>query len=242
MTLGTRVVGMTYDPATGLKHVTLSNGDKVDARTVVLAGGVTARKAEYPGSEGPGVFYGAKQLAAATVGKNAVVVGGSNGAAQAALGCAQTCNHVDVLARSGLKGMSEKQASALASNPRISIITGDEIGSIERGKDNNISAIVTVGGKRLEASGLGLFIGGVPDTKWLPPDVAKDKGGRVVTDANMETNVPGVYAVGDMRAGAIGRIGVAVGQGQMAIWNVFQYFDKLKAAAKPAAGSAPNAA
>ena len=79
--LGTRVTSMTYDENTGLKHLTLSNGEHIDSRTVILAGGVEFRRMAFPGSEGPGVIIGdGKALAKAGAGGMVAVIGGSNGA------------------------------------------------------------------------------------------------------------------------------------------------------------------
>jgi hypothetical protein len=78
--LGVRVTGMTYDSETGLKHLTLSNGEKIASRTVILAGGVEFRRMTFPGSEGPGVIVGdGKALAKAGADGNVCVIGGSNG-------------------------------------------------------------------------------------------------------------------------------------------------------------------
>ena len=98
--LGSRVVGLTVDPKTGIKHLTLANGETIDSRTVIFAGGVEFRKFAFPGSDGPGVFVGdGAALATASTGGNAVVLGGSNGAAQAALGAATKANHVYLISR-----------------------------------------------------------------------------------------------------------------------------------------------
>ena len=75
---------------------------------------------------------------------------------------------------------------------------------------------------------IGAFIGSVPDTKWVPTDIPRDKGGRVHTNPDLETPLPGVYAVGDMREGAVGRVGVAVGEGQLALRQANVFLDEQR--------------
>jgi len=242
--LGIRVTGMTYDPKTGLKHLTLSNGEHIDSRTVILAGGVEFRRMSFPGSEGPGVIIGdGKALAKAGAGGRVCVIGGSNGAAQAALGCAQHCDHVYLLARSPIvESMSDYQVEALRNNPKITVIESDSIKQLNRDARGNPVSMETVGGKVLQIKALGEFIGSMPDTKWVPADVTVAKGGRIQTNKNLETPLPGVYAVGDMRDGAIGRVGVAVGEGQFALRqaNMFLEEQRTQAEAAKALDDKPN--
>jgi phage-related protein (TIGR01555 family) len=237
-TLGTRVTAMTYDATTGLKHLTLSNGQHVDSRTVILAGGVEFRHMAFPGSEGSGIFVGdGKALAAAGTGGSVVVIGGSNGAAQAALGCAQSAQHVYLLARHPIAdSMSDYQISALKNNPKVTVIESDSIVKMFRDQHGNPESIETAKGQRLPVKALGEFLGSVPDARWLPANIPLAKGGRVPTNAGLETPIPGVYAIGDMRDGAIGRVGVAVGEGQFALREANMFLAKQK---KPQTDAVP---
>lgn len=237
-TLGTRVTAMTYDATTGLKHLTLSNGQHVDSRTVILAGGVEFRHMAFPGSEGSGIFVGdGKALAAAGAGGSVVVIGGSNGAAQAALGAAQNASHVYLLARHPVaNSMSDYQISALKNNPKVSVIENDSIVKMFRDQHGSPESIETAKGQHLPVKALGEFLGSVPDARWLPSNIPLAKGGRVPTNSTMETPVPGVYAIGDMRDGAIGRVGVAVGEGQLALREANMFLAKQK---KPQTDSVP---
>jgi thioredoxin reductase len=227
--LGTRVTSMTYDQKTGLKHLTLSNGQQIDSRTVILAGGVEFRSLSYPGREGSGVFVGdGKALATTGAGGNVGVIGGSNGAAQAALGCAQHSAHVFLLARSPIAGsMSSYQIEALKANPKVTVIENDSIAKLTRDVHGEPEYMETVKGQRLPVKALGEFVGSMPDTKWLPSGVSL-AGGRIKTDSSLEDTIPGVYAVGDMRSGAIGRIGVAYGEGQLALRQANVFLDKQR--------------
>lgn len=229
MEFGVRVTSLSYDPDTGLKTLTLSDGRTVTARAVILAAGVEIRKPTFPGAEGKGitVLDGAK-LKTDGAGGTVIVAGGSNGAAQAALGAAQTANKVIILSRSSItKGMSDYQVQALRHNPKIQVIEGDEIASaaLDNGR---INAVLTKNGQRLPADALGVFFGGAPKTDWLPPEIARTQG-KVNVNGDLETTMPGVFAVGDVRHGSIGRIGASVGDGQYAQRSVFQYFERAKA-------------
>jgi thioredoxin reductase (NADPH) len=214
--LGVRVTAMTYDPETGLKRLTLSNGEHIDSRTVIMAGGVEFKRMEFSGSEGPGVVVGdGKELAKQSAGGTVVVIGGSNGAAQAALGCAPTSKHVYLLARSPIgDSMSDYQVEALRNNPKVTVIESDSIAKLFR---NEHGKPETANGKTLPANAVGVFVGSIPDTKWVPSDITLSKGGKVNTNADFETPLPGVYAIGDMREGGAGLVDVAIYGGQFAL-------------------------
>lgn len=233
--LGVRVTGMTYDESTGLKHLTLSNGETIQSRTVIMAGGLEFVRIPFPGSEGSGVIVGdGKALAKAAAGGPVVVVGGSNGAAQAVLGVAQTASHVYLLARSPVAGsMSAYQIEALRNHPKVTVIESDSIAKLWRNEHGDPERIETVKGQSLPVKAVGIFVGSVPDTKWVPVAITTAKGGRIPTNADLETPLPGVYAVGDMRDGAIGRVGVAVGEGQLALRQANVFLIKQQEAAKP---------
>jgi thioredoxin reductase len=222
--LGVRVTGLAYDDATGLKTLTLDNGETVSARSVILAGGVEFRSLSFTGSEGPGVVYAdGKKLEQLAAGAAAVIIGGSNGAAQAALGVATVAEHVYVLSRSPItKNMSDYQVQALRNNPKVTIIEGDEISALVRDVTGAPKSVLTNGGRTLPASGVGVFVGASPDVKWLPDSILNE--GKVKVDADLMTPMRGVFAVGDIREGTAQRIGAAMGDGQMAIKNVWGYF------------------
>jgi thioredoxin reductase len=241
--LGLRVTSLTYDAKTGMKHLTLSDGQQIDSRAVILAGGVEFRKPPIPGADGPGVIIGdGKALAAQCANSEAVVIGGSNGAAQAALGAAVNAKHVYLIARSAItKGMSDYQVTAVRNSPKITVIENDTVVKVNRDKAGNCVSIETASGQTLPCRALGVFLGSVPETKWLSGKVDRDKGGRINTNAALETNMPGVFAVGDMRTGAIGRVGVAVGEGQLALRQAHVYLEGLKPQEQPQPAKAADA-
>lgn len=228
--LGVRVTGLAYNEETGEKTLTLSNGETVTGRTVIVAGGVEFHKLDFPGAESKSVIYAdGERLAKEGAGKPVVVIGGSNGAAQAALGAARTAQQVYVVSRSAIdKSMSDYQVTALRNNPKINVIENDEISKLFLDDHGNATEAALKSGRKVSAAAVGVFIGGASNTSWLPSTVQK-RDGKIVVNDGLETSVPGVFAIGDIRHGSIGRIGAAVGDGQLAERNVFQYFDKLRA-------------
>ena len=241
--LGVRVTGMTVGED-GMKHVTLSNGETVDARTVIIAGGLEFQKVTFEGGDGPGVFNtDGESLTAAGKGGSVCVLGGSNGAAQAAVGAAKQCDHVYLLSRSPIvKGMSANQIDALKNNPKITIIEDDQVAKLWRDEHGNPQTLETEKGQKIPVKAVGQFFGGVPETKWVPVEIPRERvidkktgkerdGRRLRTKTNFETAIAGVYAVGDMRAGGAGRIGVAYGDGQFALREASNFLaDQMEAA------------
>ncbi len=237
---GVSVKKLEVDPETGEKVLSLSNGEKVRARSVVIAGGLEFRRVKFPGGDSDRVVYGdGEKLAEVGKGKPVVVVGGSNGAAQAAIGAAKTASTVYVLSRSALeKGMSRYQIDALKTNPKIQVIVGDGVAKFNAEND----VVDTRNGKHLEAHAIGMFVGSVPKMDYLPHGMhVNDKSGKIEVNENLETNIPGVFAVGDIRHGSIGRVGASVGDGQVAEHGVTEYFKRTKEESEmPLFGGAPK--
>ena len=237
--LGTRVESMEVDDETGLKTLTLSNGKKVESRTVILGGGLEFRKLPFIGADGPGVHSGdPKPMQAEGKDGHVLIIGGANSAAQAALGCAQTAKHVYIMSRSPIeKGMSDYQVHAVRAHPKITVIEGDSVKQLNRDESNRPDHVITAKGEKIEVDVVGGFVGSVPETKWVPVKIDRDKIGQLKTTQvedeekghhPFQTQIPGVYAVGDMRDGAIGRVGVAVGEGQFALREANMYLERMK--------------
>lgn len=233
--LGVRVTEMTVDAKTGLKHVTLSNGEVIDSRTVIIAGGAEFRKLPFKGADGPGVIYeNGAEVARIGKGGTVCVIGGSNGAAQAALGCTKTCDHVVLLSRSAIsKSMSAYVVAGIRNNPKIEVIQG-EIEQLVRDASGNPVEVHTKGGETFPSKAVGIFAGNVPETKWVPTEVSRGEGknnNKLHTKENLETNIPGVFAVGDMRDAGAGRIIIAAGEGAAALRFALNELGAQKAAA-----------
>ena len=217
----------------------------VRARTVVIASGVQYRKLPLPNLaqfEGAGVYYGATHLESQVCGGDEViVVGGGNSAGQAAVFLAQTARHVHVLVRGeGLaESMSRYLIRRIEENPKITLHARTEVEALEgdghvervRWRDRNKDAPET-----RDIRHLFLMTGASPNTKWLQGCIALDDKGFVKTGPELaaderavsawpggrhpyllETNRPGVFAVGDVRSNNVKRVASAVGEGSVCI-------------------------
>jgi thioredoxin reductase (NADPH) len=208
-------------------RVRLDDDHDIAARAVVVACGVQYRRLPIPGLEeleGRGIYYAATEIEArACVGRNVVVVGGANSAGQAALFLAQHVEQVHVLIRRDdiTETMSSYLAQRLAHHDRITIHPRSELAAVEGEK--RLSALTWRDGRRqrdvrLDASGLFLMIGAVPRTTWLrDAGVELDRRGFVTTRDTFTTSVPGLFAVGDVRAGSVKRVASAVGEGSVVV-------------------------
>ncbi len=226
------VTGLATLPG-GEFRVRLDDEVDVVASAVVIASGVRYRRLDLPGLadlEGRGVYYAASQLEAAVVaGRNAVVVGGANSAGQAALFLARQAGHVHVLIRREdlHETMSNYLAQRLTHHERITVHPRSELSAVHG--TNRLTALTWRDHALdrdvdLDAAALFLLIGAEPcTTALLDAGVELDTKGFVVTHDGFVTSVPGVFAVGDVRAGSVKRVASAVGEGSVAISAVHSY-------------------
>ena len=229
------------------RHVHLDGGDVIRARTIILACGVTWRQLAIPGFDrlsGKGVFYGASRSEAPnTHGLDVHIVGAGNSAGQAAMYFSTHARGVTILCRSdGIeRSMSRYLVDQIASRPNIEVRTRTELSAAHG--EASLEAIDlrdadTGESTRVASGGLYIFIGADAETAWLPPDIALDGRGFVLTGADvsaagrwtldrdpylLETSVPGIFACGDVRYAPVKRVAAAVGEGSMAIAFVHQY-------------------
>jgi thioredoxin reductase (NADPH) len=213
--------------------------DEIDvlASAVVVASGVRYKRLDPPGLadlEGRGVYYAASQLETPVVaGRNAVVVGGANSAGQAALFLARQAGHVHVLVRrEDLRAtMSNYLAQRLLHHERITVHPRSELSAVH-GTDR-LTAVTWRDHARdrdvhLDAAALFLLIGAEPCTTALPAaGVELDEKGFVITRDGFVTSVPGLFAVGDVRAGSVKRVASAVGEGSVVISAVHAHLAGL---------------
>src|SRR5215213_9253285 len=231
--------------------VNLSCGQNVTAKSVIIATGASYRRLGVPSLEvlsGSGVFYGAAvSEAQAMWGQEVYVVGAGNSAGQAALHLAKYASRVTLLARGNSleTTMSRhliKEIDA-AQNVDVSLRTRVVDGG-GRGRLENLILEDTVSGitENVPAARLFVLIGAEPHTGWVPDEIARDEYGYVVTGKDfsrhayphrgwhlerlplmLETSMPGVFAVGDVRRGSVKRVSSAVGEGSIAIQTIHEY-------------------
>jgi len=229
------------------RDVHLDGGDVLRAPTIILACGVTWRRLSIAGFDrlaGRGISYGAaRNEAPNTHGLDVHIVGAGNSAGQAAMFFANHARSVTILYRGEFleKSMSRYLFDQLATRSNIRAITRTEV--VAAHGDVSLEAIDVRHGEtaettRLESGGLFLFIGADAETGWLPPEIALDRHGYVLTGSDvraaghwehdrdpylLETSVPGIFACGDIRSSPVKRVATAVGEGSMAIAFARQY-------------------
>jgi thioredoxin reductase (NADPH) len=226
------------------RQVHLDGGDVLRARSIILACGVTWRQLSIEGFDrlaGKGVFYGAARSEAAnTHGLDVHIVGAGNSAGQAAQFFSNHARSVTILCRgeSLEKSMSRYLIDQIATRPNIQTMTKTEVVAVQGGQ--SLESIEVCSGDStvtLASGGVFIFIGADAETSWLPPEIALDRRGFVLTGSEvsaagrweldrdpylLETSVPGIFACGDVRLGPVKRVAAAVGEGSMAIAFVHQ--------------------
>ena len=229
--------------------VRLLDGTELCARAVVIATGIEWRRLGVPRLEalvGSGVFYGAAvSESRAMQDQDVFIVGAGNSAGQATLHLAKHARAVTLLVRgdSFAKSMSSYLVRAIESTPnvvvrhRTEVVDGAGAGSLERIKlaDRANGAV-----EEVPAAALFVMIGGEPHTQWLPAEIERDAQGYLITGRDLleqpgarwghdreplplETSMPGVFAVGDVRQDSIKRVAAAVGEGATVVRLVHEH-------------------
>ena len=236
------------DPKT--RQIYLDGEDVVQARTIILATGVTWRRLAIDGFDrliGKGLYYGAaRSEASGTHGLDVHLVGAGNSAGQAALYFANHARTVTLVVRGDSleKSMSRYLIEQLGGKSNVQVQLRSEV--VAARGDTHLSAIdirnaasATV--RRHDCGGLFIFIGADAETEWLPAEIARDARGYVLTGDDavkagrwshsrdpflLESSVPGVFACGDVRLSPVKRVASAVGEGSMAIAFVHKYLQQ----------------
>jgi thioredoxin reductase (NADPH) len=225
--------------------LTLSDGRRLRARTVVVASGARYRRPEcnrVVEFEGRGVWYWASALEAKMCAQSEVVlVGGGNSAGQAAVFLSNYVSKLYMLVRgpSLAASMSRYLIDRLQSIPNVAILTDTELSGVEGSPETGLSS-VSWRNKRMSVEttkpirNVFLFIGADPETDWLRGcGVECDSHGFVVTGetrasadgvpSSLAASVPGVFAVGDVRSGSVKRVGGAIGEGAAVVASIHRY-------------------
>jgi thioredoxin reductase (NADPH) len=248
--VGQSVVGIRREDP--YRFIRLSNGGEVSCHALVLATGMAVRELEAPGVKslvGAGVYYGAAMTEAALYRNQHVsIIGGANSAGQGALFFSRYAQTVTMLVRAAdlIASMSHYLIDRIQSAKNITVMTKVEVTAacgnthLER---IDLRHIDTGLPESLDTAALFVFIGVAPRTEMLAGFAYLDDKGFVVTGPDLrranvgwplerdpllfETSVPGVFAVGDVRAGATRRVASAVGEGSAAIFSVHQYLQTV---------------
>ncbi|MEO0966963.1 MAG: FAD-dependent oxidoreductase [Cyanobacteria bacterium J06639_18] len=235
--------------------IKLADGSEISSHAVILALGVAWRRLNVPGIErltGAGVYYGAAQTEALSCeGEDIYVVGGANSAGQAAMYFSKYARKVIMLIRgdSLTKSMSQYLIDQIESTPNIEVRVKSSV--VEVKGENSLEAITILNSltqeqQTVNANSLFIFIGAQPSTEWLQDVVKRDERGFILTGSDimpngrcpkgwklerdpylLETNVPGVFAVGDVRHGSIKRVASGVGEGSICVQFIHRYLSNF---------------
>jgi len=234
--------------------VQLDGAGEVNCKALLVASGVSYRMLGVEGADrflGAGIFYGASAVEAQRYqGERIAVVGGGNSASQAALYLSGFAREVYMLVKGDSldSSMSAYLVKRIESTPNITVILRSQV--VAALGDNRLRSVkvetLDGGGQQdVEVSAAFVLIGQQPRTEWLSGLVARDERGFIVTGAEaitmrgfdrwplarppypLETNIPGVFAAGDVRAGSTKRVASATGEGAMAVRFVHQHLETL---------------
>jgi thioredoxin reductase (NADPH) len=237
------------------RYLKLNDGTELSCHTLVLAAGVQWRTLDVPGMErlqGAGVYYGAGPTEAMSCREEDVyIVGGANSAGQAAMFFSKYARRVVMLVRgpSLSATMSQYLIDQIQKTENIHVEYGTRVTEVhgdDRLRSISIACDSSGDTKTVPATSLFIFIGAEPRTAWLDGVIERDTRGFILTGPDLmrdgkppkgwsldrdpgllETNIPGIFAIGDVRHGSIKRVASGVGEGSVAIQFVHQYLSKV---------------
>lgn len=237
------------------RFIQLADESEISCHSLLIASGVQWRKLNAPGMErlsGAGVYYGAALTEALSCrDEDVYVVGGANSAGQAAMHFSQYARRVVMLVRGSSleKGMSQYLVDQIRKTPNIQVELNSSVAAVHGEshlEELSIFCSESNETNRVQANYLFIFIGAQPCTEWLDRVIVRDERGFIPTGPDLmrdgrrprgwqpdrdpyllETSVPGIFAVGDVRKGSIKRVASGVGEGSVAISFVHQYLSKV---------------
>jgi thioredoxin reductase (NADPH) len=235
--------------------IQLADGNEISCHALMVSTGVQWRRLEAPGIDrlqGAGVYYGGGATEAVSCkGEIVYVVGGANSAGQAAMNFAKYAGRVVMLVRgdSLASTMSQYLIDQIKTTPNIQLWTHACVAEVHgEARLEAISVLCSDTDKvdRVPASAMFIFIGAQPGTEWLAGIVERDERGFILTGPDLmagdrrpkgwtltrdpfllETNVPGIFAVGDVRHNSVKRVASGVGEGSVAVQFIHQYLSKV---------------
>ncbi|BBC71074.1 thioredoxin reductase [Altererythrobacter sp. B11] len=235
-------------------HLSASDGRSLQARALVIASGARYRRLDVENLErfeGAGIFYWVSPVEARLCeGQEVALVGGGNSAGQAIVFLAPRVKQLNLVVRRPIEEtMSRYLVDRIAALPNVTMHVGAEVVGLDGDEAGLLSAVTL----RRKSDGsqqtypwqhLFLFIGADPNSAWLPPEIATDAGGFVVTgegELGLETSLAGAFAIGDVRAGSTKRVAAAVGDGAAVVAQIHALFAREQAEEPTAAQGAEPA-
>jgi thioredoxin reductase (NADPH) len=233
----------------------LADGNEISCHALMIASGVQWRRLDAPGVDklqGAGIYYGGGSTEALSCkGELIYIVGGANSAGQAAMNFAKYAERVVMIVRGSslASTMSQYLIDQVKETPNIQLWAHASIAEVHG--DSHLEEISVLCSdtntiERVPASAMFIFIGALPRTDWLGDLVERDERGFILTGPDLiregnrpkgwtldrdpfllETNVPGIFAVGDVRHGSVKRVASGVGEGSVAVQFIHQYLSKV---------------
>jgi thioredoxin reductase (NADPH) len=235
--------------------IKLADGSELSCHALMIASGVQWRKLAAPGIDklqGAGVYYGGGATEALSCkGEKVYVIGGANSAGQAAMNFAKYAESVVMVVRgvSLASTMSQYLIDQIKETPNIQVWANASVSEAHgdtRLEEISVLCSDTNSVERVPATAMFIFIGALPRTDWLGSLVERDERGFLLTGPDLirdgqrpkgwpldrdpfllETNVPGLFAVGDVRRGSVKRVASGVGEGSVAVQFIHQYLSKV---------------
>jgi thioredoxin reductase (NADPH) len=237
------------------RFIKLADGNEISCHALMIATGVQWRRLESPGIDrlqGAGVYYGGGSTEALSCkGEIIYVIGGANSAGQAAMNFAKYADRVVIVVRgdSLSSTMSQYLIDQIKETSNIQIWPHASVSEVHG--ETHLEEITflcsdTEKLERVQASAMFIFIGALPRTDWLAGIIERDERGFILTGPDLiregqrpkgwaldrdpfllETNVPGLFAVGDVRHGSVKRVASGVGEGSVAVQFIHQYLSKV---------------